>query len=148
MHKGWSEGKRNVKRTEFGETSQDGTESVESVKNLEEIIQASNGVMVASGDLVIVASQLLESMIEYAIPTRAEVADVSEAVRQQADALTLSEKWWREEKHHEALKLPDVITSSLPYNISKELCKAAAAMVSAALVFQHYRNVSSGSAIK
>jgi hypothetical protein len=39
---------------------------------------------------VIVASQLLESMIEYPTPTRAEVADVSEAVRQRVDALMLS----------------------------------------------------------
>ncbi|KAJ0669594.1 putative pyruvate kinase [Helianthus annuus] len=39
---------------------------------------------------VIIASQLLESMIEYSTPTRAEVADVSEAVRQRADALMLS----------------------------------------------------------
>ncbi|KAE8685032.1 Pyruvate kinase isozyme A [Hibiscus syriacus] len=80
------------------------------------IIQASDGVMVARGNLgaqipleqvpsvqhkvvqlcrqlnkpVIVASQLLESMIEYPIPTRAEVADVSEAVAQQADTLMLS----------------------------------------------------------
>ena len=70
-------------------------ESVESLKNLEEIIQASDGVMVARGDLgaqihldqvpltqekivqlrrllnkpVIVASQVLETMIEYPIPT-------------------------------------------------------------------------------
>ncbi|CAN0857252.1 Pyruvate kinase isozyme A, chloroplastic, partial [Linum grandiflorum] len=65
-------------------------ESIDSLKNLEEIIQASDGAMVARGDLgaqipleqlnrpVIVASQLLESMIEYPTPTRAEVADVSE----------------------------------------------------------------------
>ncbi|KMS95316.1 hypothetical protein BVRB_009430 [Beta vulgaris subsp. vulgaris] len=39
---------------------------------------------------VIVASRLLESMIEYPIPTRAEVDDASETVRQQADSLMLS----------------------------------------------------------
>ncbi|MFS7917022.1 putative pyruvate kinase [Helianthus anomalus] len=39
---------------------------------------------------VIIASRLLKSMIEYPTPTRAEVVDVSEAVRQRADALMLS----------------------------------------------------------
>jgi hypothetical protein len=74
-------------------------ESLESLKNLEDIIEAPDGVMVARGDLgvqipleqipaiqesiiklcrhlnkpVIVASQLLESMVEYPTPTRAEV---------------------------------------------------------------------------
>ncbi|GBG63558.1 hypothetical protein CBR_g38625 [Chara braunii] len=91
-------------------------ESVECLSQLEDIIGASDGAMVARGDLgaqialervpavqqqvvqlcrqlnkpVIVASQLLESMIEYPTPTRAEVADVGEAVRQNADALMLS----------------------------------------------------------
>ncbi|KAJ4722562.1 Pyruvate kinase [Melia azedarach] len=151
-------------------------ESIDSLKNLEEIIQASDGAMVARGDLgaqipleqvpsaqqkvvqmcrhlnkpVIVASQLLESMIEYPTPTRAEVADVSEAVRQRADALMLSgesamgqfpekalavlrsvsvriEKWWREEKRHEAMELPDV-GSSFADNISEEICNSAAKM--------------------
>ncbi|KAK6138665.1 hypothetical protein DH2020_027595 [Rehmannia glutinosa] len=151
-------------------------ESIDSLKNLEEIIQASDGAMVARGDLgaqipleqvpseqqkivqvcrqlnkpVIVASQLLESMIEYPTPTRAEVADVSEAVRQRADALMLSgesamgqfpdkaltvlrsvslriEKWWREEKRHEAMKLPG-IASSYADRISEEICNSAAKM--------------------
>ena len=74
-------------------------ESSDSLKNLEDIIRVSDGAMVARGDLgaqipleqvpavqqgivslcrelnkpVIVASQLLESMIEYPTPTRAEV---------------------------------------------------------------------------
>ena len=149
---------------------------MDSLKNLEEIIQASDGAMVARGDLgaqipleqvpsaqqrivqlcrhlnkpVIVASQLLESMIEYPTPTRAEVADVSEAVRQRSDALMLSgesamglfpekalavlrsvsvriEKWWREEKRHEAMELPD-IASSLSDSISEEICNSAAKM--------------------
>lgn len=74
-------------------------ESSESLQKLEEIVEASDGIMVARGDLgveipleqiptiqeeiiyvcrqlnrpVIVASQLLESMVEYPTPTRAEV---------------------------------------------------------------------------
>ncbi|KAM1439259.1 hypothetical protein ACFX13_012839 [Malus domestica] len=151
-------------------------ESIDSLKNLEEIIRASDGAMVARGDLgaqipleqvpaaqqkivqvcrqlnkpVIVASQLLESMIEYPTPTRAEVADVSEAVRQRADALMLSgesamgqfpekslavlrsvslriERWWREEKRHEAMELP-AIGSSFSDSISEQICICAAKM--------------------
>ncbi|KAF3324383.1 pyruvate kinase isozyme A [Carex littledalei] len=149
-------------------------ESIDALKNLEEIIRASDGAMVARGDMgaqipleqvpacqqkivrlcrqlnkpVIVASQLLESMIEYPTPTRAEVADVSEAVRQRADALMLSgesamgrypdkalsvlrsvslriERWWREEKRREALELPEV-ASSFSDRISEEICNSAA----------------------
>ncbi|KAH1229994.1 Pyruvate kinase isozyme A, chloroplastic [Glycine max] len=151
-------------------------ESIDSLKNLEEIILAADGAMVARGDLgaqipleqvpsaqqriveicrqlnkpVIVASQLLESMIEYPTPTRAEVADVSEAVRQRADALMLSgesamgqypekaltvlrsvslriEKWWREEKRYEAMLLPSV-GSYFSEKISEEICNSAAKM--------------------
>lgn len=158
-------------------------ESIDSLKNLEEIIIASDGAMVARGDLgaqipleqvpseqqkivqvcrqlnkpVIVASQLLESMIEYPTPTRAEVADVSEAVRQRADALMLSgesamgqfpdkaltvlrsvslriEKWWREEKRHEAMELPG-IASSFGDRISEEICNSTAKMGKQLLLF-------------
>uniref|UniRef100_A0A0C9RLW2 Pyruvate kinase n=1 Tax=Wollemia nobilis TaxID=56998 RepID=A0A0C9RLW2_9CONI len=149
-------------------------ESSDSIKCLYEIIRASDGAMVARGDLgaqipleqvpsvqqqivqlcrqlnkpVIVASQLLESMIEYPTPTRAEVADVSEAVKQRADALMLSgesamgqypekalavlrtasvriERWWREEKKYELMNLPD-IASSVTDSISEEICNSAA----------------------
>lgn len=74
-------------------------ESLESLQKLEEIVETSDGIMIARGDLgveipleqipavqdeiiyvcrqlnkpVIVASQLLESMVEYPTPTRAEV---------------------------------------------------------------------------
>lgn len=151
-------------------------ESIDSLTNLEEIILASDGAMVARGDLgaqipleqvpaaqqrivqvcralnkpVIVASQLLESMIEYPTPTRAEVADVSEAVRQRSDALMLSgesamgqfpdkaltvlrtvslriERWWREEKRHESVPL-QAIGSSFSDKISEEICNSAAKM--------------------
>ena len=80
---------------------------MESLQHLEEIVEASDGIMVARGDLgveipleqiptvqaeitqvcrqlnrpVIVASQLLESMVEYPIPTRAEVLLYSLSVK-------------------------------------------------------------------
>ena len=86
------------------------------VKNLEEILEESDGIMVARGDLgveinvaempnvqrkivklcaekgkrVIVATHLLESMIENPIPTRAEVTDVANAVYEEVDAVMLS----------------------------------------------------------
>jgi len=91
-------------------------EDQEGVRNLEEIIQESDGIMVARGDLgveinledlpnvqrkivrlcaesgkrVIVATHLLESMIHNPIPTRAEVTDVANAVYEEADAVMLS----------------------------------------------------------
>jgi pyruvate kinase len=86
------------------------------IANLDEIIVASDAVMVARGDLgievpmeelpliqkrivdsciqhrkpVIVATQLLESMISSPVPTRAEVSDIAGAVWSTADAIMLS----------------------------------------------------------
>ncbi len=86
------------------------------VTNIEDIIRASDGVMVARGDLgievpfeelavfqrqavkrclsngkpVIVATHMLESMIENPMPTRAEITDISNAVREMADCVMLS----------------------------------------------------------
>jgi pyruvate kinase len=91
-------------------------EDQEAVRNLAEIVAASDAVMVARGDLgievhleelpivqrtivrecarigrrVIVATHLLESMGENPVPTRAEVTDVANAVFEQADAVMLS----------------------------------------------------------
>ncbi len=91
-------------------------EKPEAVKNLREIIRASNGIMVARGDLgvempieqlpitqkeiihmcmqyarpVIVATQMMDSMINNPSPTRAEVTDVANAVLDGADAVMLS----------------------------------------------------------
>jgi pyruvate kinase len=91
-------------------------EDQEAVANLEEIVREADGVMVARGDLgievpyeelpiiqrrivktclqygrpVIVATHMLESMIESPMPTRAEVTDVANAVFEQADAIMLS----------------------------------------------------------
>jgi pyruvate kinase len=91
-------------------------ERAEAVENIEEIIEASDVIMVARGDLgveigdaavppiqkklikmaramnklAITATQMMESMIENAIPTRAEVSDVANAVIDGTDAIMLS----------------------------------------------------------
>lgn len=91
-------------------------EHPQALQNLDEILSVSEGVMVARGDLgievsitqvpllqkrivdaanhhkipVIVATQMLESMVEHPIPTRAEASDVANAVLDGADAVMLS----------------------------------------------------------
>ncbi|KAM7250513.1 hypothetical protein ACFE04_022396 [Oxalis oulophora] len=121
-------------------------ESLESLQNLEEIIEASDGIMVARGDLgveipleqiptvqeeitrlcrqmnkpVIVASQLLESMVEYPTPTRAEVADVSEAIRQYADALMLSGESAIGSYSHKALAVLRMASSRMEMSLREE----------------------------
>ncbi|MBI3336581.1 pyruvate kinase [Candidatus Peregrinibacteria bacterium] len=91
-------------------------ETAQAVQNINEIIRAADGVMVARGDLgaeipyeripavqdaivslcgdagkpVIVATHMLESMREHPIPTRAEITDVAHAAVTQADATMLS----------------------------------------------------------
>lgn len=153
-------------------------ESHDSVPNAQHIIEASDGVMIARGDLgaqipledvpsvqkeivmrcrqmgkpVIVASHLLQSMIEYPTPTRAEVADISDVVRQRADALMLSgesaagaypdkavavlravasriEEWCRQEKYGQIV-LPE-LGPHADGRVSEELCASASTMANA-----------------
>jgi len=91
-------------------------EDQEGVENVEELIDGADGIMIARGDLgvevnfaelpniqrrivrlcaeggkrVIVATHLLESMIQNPMPTRAEITDVANAVYEEADAVMLS----------------------------------------------------------
>ncbi len=91
-------------------------ERVEAVQNLEDILESSDGIMVARGDLAvevgdaavpalqkkmirlardknkltITATQMMESMIHSPVPTRAEVSDVANAVLDGTDAVMLS----------------------------------------------------------
>ncbi len=109
------------------------------VKAYDEILRVSDGIMVARGDLgvelpvhsvppiqkrlvrgaraaakpVIVATQMLESMIESPVPTRAEVSDVATAIYEGADAVMLSAESAAGQYPVEAVRTMDNVARSV-----------------------------------
>ncbi len=110
-------------------------ESAKAIPSLDEIIKVCDGIMVARGDLgaelpleevpilqeemiekchhagkpVIVATHLLESMIQNPTPTRAEVADIATAVMQKTDAIMLSGETAAGLYPYKALSVMDIV---------------------------------------
>ncbi|SKA35099.1 pyruvate kinase [Consotaella salsifontis] len=114
-------------------------EKPQAVRHLDEIISMSDAIMVARGDLgvempvedvpgiqkritraarragkpVVVATQMLESMISAPVPTRAEVSDVSTAVYEGADAVMLSAESAAGQYPVEAVAMMDAIAKKI-----------------------------------
>ncbi|MFQ5721050.1 MAG: pyruvate kinase, partial [Candidatus Aminicenantales bacterium] len=121
-------------------------ERAEAVKNIKDILAAAEGVMIARGDLgvqlpleevpliqkkiirqanilgipVITATQMLESMTENTRPTRAEVADVANAILDGSDALMLSEETAVGQYPVEAVKMMAKIAIAAESNLKRE----------------------------
>ncbi|HTM96021.1 MAG TPA: pyruvate kinase, partial [Croceibacterium sp.] len=117
-------------------------EKPQAIKRLPELLALSDGVMVARGDLgvelnpeevpplqkrivnvarslgkpVIVATQMLESMIESPAPTRAEVSDVANAVYDGADAVMLSAETAAGDWPEEAVAMMDRIAVQVEHD--------------------------------
>lgn len=120
------------------------------VRNMREIIQESDAIMVARGDLgieidyhrlplvqtelvamcraegkpVIIATHLLETMISSPMPTRAEISDVSNAVREQADAVMLSGETTVGKYPLESVQVMKNIIESIEPSVSTALNRA------------------------
>jgi len=143
-------------------------ETATAMKNIDDILTESDGIMVARGDLgtetpyeklpllqkkltqkaeemgkiFIIATEMLESMEENPVPTRAEVSDISEAIWQRSSAIMLSGETAIGEHPTQCVKVmtrvseaiePEVLmTRRMPtqetQSITKELARVAAQM--------------------
>jgi len=136
------------------------------VRNMHSIIKVTDAVMVARGDLgieidyhtlplvqtqlvdlclkegrpVIIATHLLESMISAPMPTRAEISDISTAVRERADAVMLSGETTTGQYPLECVEVMKNIVGSIeptekrPFNETIELEQPKSKMLRAATV--------------
>lgn len=121
------------------------------VERIEDILEISDGIMVARGDLgvelpvaavppiqkrlvrmcraaakpVIVATQMLESMIESPMPTRAEVSDVATAIYEGTDAIMLSAESAAGHYPVEAVETMDRVASEVENDPTYDLVIAA-----------------------
>jgi pyruvate kinase len=121
-------------------------ETMESIENLDAIIAASDGVMVARGDLAIevptemvpiyqkqiivkanalgkpaiIATQMLESMVHSPVPTRAEVSDVANAILDGTDGIMLSEESALGEYAVEAVEMMTKVSATIEGSLKRE----------------------------
>ncbi len=119
-------------------------ETPQALKNIDEILNETDAIMVARGDLaveigpenvpmaqkkiikkanalgkpVIVATQMLESMIQSPVPTRAEVSDISNAILDGADAIMLSEETAMGDFAKEAVQVMSSVASKIEEEIN------------------------------
>lgn len=121
-------------------------ENQQGVDNIDEILDHTYGIMVARGDLgieipaenipviqrkiirkcierakpVIIATQMLHTMIEHPRPTRAEVSDVANAIYQRTDAIMLSGETAYGKYPVEAVKTMTRIAQSIEHNLQPD----------------------------